>query len=86
MNYILGYQYKMQWLCDANQAIDLIRVIGARSLTVINTRDRKNGLKIIDRYSDMVSYEGKEATRKAIKWIRLKNQINRELDYELLRK
>lgn len=81
----MGYVYKMQWLLDATEAMKLIRLLKARSFTAINSRDRYNDLKVTDTFYPL-SYSPVEATKKAIKWIRLKNQTDRSLDFELIRK
>ena len=70
------YQYKMQWLLSLNgdftqttakarkRVNAFINTIGAQSFTIIYFRDEK--LKIVDSYSNMVSYSSEEKSNKAL--------------------
>ena len=91
------YIYKIQWLFSVSnnfatnksqlrkELYTVIRSIGARSLTVINFRDKD--LNIIGNYTSMVMYGSNTSSSEAIKYIKktLKNNVNIEY-VELLRK
>jgi hypothetical protein len=82
------YEYKMQWLCTRNEAISIIRIIGAQSLTQINVINPFNKMKIINRYSKMIEYDEDEATINTIKWIQsTSNQYSKMcVLFELIRR
>lgn len=70
------YVYKMQWLLSLNgdftqttkqarkKVTDFINTIGSQSFTVIYFRD--NDLKVVDSWSNMVSYPNTEKANKAL--------------------
>lgn len=64
---IIGYNYKMQWLCTKTEAKKLISAFGARSFTVIHaiTIDFKK----IESYSSMVQYISSESNVRTKRWI-----------------
>lgn len=70
------YIYKMQWLLSLNgdftettkqarkRVNDFINTVGSQSFTVIYFRD--SDLKVVDSYSNMVSYSTTEKANKAL--------------------
>lgn len=70
------YVYKMQWLMSLNgdftqtkkqarkRVNDFIKIVGIQSFTVVYFRD--NDLKLVDSYSNMVSYSTEEKANKAM--------------------
>jgi len=70
------YVYKMQWLMSLNgdftqtkkqarkRVNDFIEILGSQSFTVVYFRD--NDLKVVDSYSNMVSYSTEEKANKAL--------------------
>ena len=90
------YTYKIQWLFSVtnnfatpkNQLMKelytVIRSLGARSLTVINFRDKD--LEIIGNYTSMVMYGSNTSSSEAIKYIKKTLKNNDKIVYvELVR-
>jgi len=71
------YQYKMQWLFTKKEAVQALKLFGARSLTKICIRDID--LKVIATYSDMVQYPEQTAVIKTKQWIDKQYKDNRHL-------
>lgn len=91
------YVYKMQWLLSLNgdfsqtqaearkRVNQFVDVIGAQSLTVVYFRDED--LKIVDSYTNMVSYSTPEKANKALKQLIKSIQGTSNIKYvEFLRK
>lgn len=70
------YVYKMQWLLSLRgdftqstkqarkKVTDFINTVGSQSLTVVYFRD--SDLKVVDSWSNMVSYPNEEKANKAL--------------------
>jgi len=70
------YSFKMQWLLSLNgdftqttkqarkKVVDFINTVGSQSFTVIYFRDKD--LRVVDSYSNMVSYPTIEKANKAL--------------------
>lgn len=91
------YVYKIQWLfpikagftvTERKNKADLfnaVKILGARSLTVVNFLDRD--YKIVSNYSVMVQYSSAEANEKTIEAIKEELKLNDNILFvELLRK
>jgi hypothetical protein len=92
-----AYQFKMQWLLSLNGSFtqtqkqarkkvnDFIKTVGSQSFTVIYFRNRD--LKVIDSYSNMVSYSTEEKANKALIDLIKKLKVDGDAQYiEFLRK
>lgn len=90
------YIYKIQWLFSVSnnfatnksqlrkELYTVIRSLGARSLTVINFRDKD--LNIIGNYTSMVMYGSNTSSNEAIKYIKKTLKKDTTIEYvELVR-
>jgi len=74
-----NYVYKIQWLLKPKEAIKVIKIIGARSLTKICLRNMD--LDIVDIYTGMVSYPSGVSEFETAKYIRKQAKKNPQIWY-----
>lgn len=78
------YVYKIQWLFTPKESYNIIKLLGARSLTKICLRDLD--LKILDVYSGMNMYPCGYSEIKTIRYIKDEVKKNKNIVYvELFR-